>query len=588
DLMTKEARSKLLRDEVNLLQKKLKTAETQKTTFEKSIKELTEKSTQWQDRASELQSTVERLQKLYDEKASGQEQQEVKELVDDAMKPIYIDIENEGTGESSETLSNAGTLSRKSLPQPPPLPPMVPGLPPPTPMWNTTKIITPNVNLPMLNWTPIYHPGNTVFKKHTDDEILKEVNFADFENEFQLPDLNTTSKAKRDQVLKRNSGKITFVENDRARNLLITRRNIEFPLEKIAEYLDQCDIEKIPGDYAELLLKYVPTQEERKALARHSKEYAKFGEAELYMHEMNKIERLESKLGVMAFMGMFEELITTVAPQIEAVMVGSASVYKSAKLVKIFQIILAFGNYMNSSKRGYASGFKLESLPKLMEVRSPQDRSVTVLHHIAQLIENQYPELMTTDQELILHVGKGVSYQVMTQDIHGLRKGLDMVRTEIDKQEQNNPILQKFYDNATEPVRRVGEGFRKMEEAYREVCVKYGENCKQIEPDEFFQYFTTLLSNLKKCQEENQNRDSLPELSPRPLVSPVRRTNSLRTHEQQPRVTKENLSQAIANLKQTPQNKHTKQRLLSPVKRQSSKKEEKPPVIVAKEQTVTE
>ena len=30
-----------------------------------------------------------------------------------------------------------------------------------------------------------------------------------------------------------------------------------------------------------------------------------------------------------------------------------------------FQLILAFGNYMNSSKRGYALGFKLDSLAKV-------------------------------------------------------------------------------------------------------------------------------------------------------------------------------------------------------------------------------
>ena len=34
----------------------------------------------------------------------------------------------------------------------------------------------------------------------------------------------------------------------------------------------------------------------------------------------------------------------------------------SPKLLYLFQIILAFGNYMNSSKRGAVYGFKLQSL----------------------------------------------------------------------------------------------------------------------------------------------------------------------------------------------------------------------------------
>ena len=32
------------------------------------------------------------------------------------------------------------------------------------------------------------------------------------------------------------------------------------------------------------------------------------------------------------------------------------------------QLVLAFGNYMNSMKKGYAVGFKLESLSKVREV----------------------------------------------------------------------------------------------------------------------------------------------------------------------------------------------------------------------------
>ena len=31
----------------------------------------------------------------------------------------------------------------------------------------------------------------------------------------------------------------------------------------------------------------------------------------------------------------------------------------------LFQLILAFGNFMNSNKRGYALGFKLDSLAKV-------------------------------------------------------------------------------------------------------------------------------------------------------------------------------------------------------------------------------
>lgn len=91
------------------------------------------------------------------------------------------------------------------------------------------------------------------------------------------------------------------------------------------------------------------------------------------------------------------------------------------------QIILALGNYMNSSKRGAVYGFKLQSLD-LVGSPSPQlpgtpsfsshspdlppqillqlldtkstDRKMTLLHFIALTVREKYPELATFWQEL--------------------------------------------------------------------------------------------------------------------------------------------------------------------------------------------
>ena len=46
----------------------------------------------------------------------------------------------------------------------------------------------------------------------------------------------------------------------------------------------------------------------------------------------------------------------------DAVIAASKSVVASDHLKKVFEVILAFGNYMNSSKRGGVYGFKLQSL----------------------------------------------------------------------------------------------------------------------------------------------------------------------------------------------------------------------------------
>ena len=56
---------------------------------------------------------------------------------------------------------------------------------------------------------------------------------------------------------------------------------------------------------------------------------------------------------------------------------------------------------------------------------------------------------------------------------------------------------QAFYKRASSLVPRVADLHKRMEDSYREACVKYGENYKNIEPDAFFRIFQDFVSNYK-------------------------------------------------------------------------------------------
>lgn len=67
---------------------------------------------------------------------------------------------------------------------------------------------------------------------------------------------------------------------------------------------------------------------------------------------------------------------------------------------KVLEVILAYGNYMNSGKRGGVFGFKLSSLDSLAILKAPSDRSLTLLHVIVESIEQKFPELLAFPAEL--------------------------------------------------------------------------------------------------------------------------------------------------------------------------------------------
>jgi hypothetical protein len=220
---------------------------------------------------------------------------------------------------------------------------------------------------------------------------------------------------------------------------------------------------------------------------------------------MAKIERYESRLSVMAYMGYFDELIESVTPKISSVYEASVSLANSMKVKRLFEVILAFGNYMNSSRRGAAFGFRLESLRKLSDTRS-RDRKQTLLHYLVSVIDKYYPGVSDFTEELKLTTASGISMQTLAQDVQGLRKGIDLTLFEREKQ-ASNFVLYSFYNRAVRKVTRLAEAYKKMEDAYTNVCHLFCEEPKCTEPADFFGHFRDFVANYKKASRENAERE---------------------------------------------------------------------------------
>lgn len=497
EFVTLKERTKYLRDEVDLLQTKLEDLQKENSELKSQNTELDMRSEEYRLRATELQTTLENVVK------------QVKHEADQAELPNEL--------VTSVTEAAAAVAPPPIPPPPPPPPPPAPpsrdGLlippPPPPPEFDGSpslrRRVAPNkVRLPMLNWTPIssQSDASAFFKGIADEEVMEVLDFADFDRRFELK-INEASEdliAKKEQALKRAAEQITVIEPKRARNLVIARRRIQHSTETIGLLIDQCDLVELPPEHAELLLKFVPTKEELAGLAQHADEYSKLAEAEQFLFEIAKVERYEAKLGVMAFIGVFDELMRTVVPQVDAVLRAATSIVNSGKLKKLFKIILIYGNYMNSSRRGLAHGFKLESLGKLEDTRTT-DRKTTFLGYIVEVVQKKFPDLQDFSEELYLDGATTVSMQTLAADVQGLRKGLDLTKSERDKQ-PDNFIIFTFYNAAFKKVQRITERYRKMEEVYAQVCTLFGENPRVVEPSEFFKTFIDFIASFKKAQRD--------------------------------------------------------------------------------------
>ena len=64
-------------------------------------------------------------------------------------------------------------------------------------------------------------------------------------------------------------------------------------------------------------------------------------------------------------------------------------VFRSRKLKRLLELVLACGNYMNRGQRGNALGFQPASLNKMLDTRSSASKQITLLHYVVETLEKK-------------------------------------------------------------------------------------------------------------------------------------------------------------------------------------------------------
>uniref|UniRef100_A0A8B9ZHY3 Formin like 3 n=1 Tax=Anas platyrhynchos TaxID=8839 RepID=A0A8B9ZHY3_ANAPL len=298
------------------------------------------------------------------------------------------------------------------------------------------------------------------------------------------------------------ASKVTLLEANRAKNLAITLRKAGRGTEEICRAIHTFDLATLPVDFVECLMRFLPTEAEVKALRQYERErkpLEELADEDRFMLQFSKVERLPQRMAIMAFLGNFAENLQMLTPQLNAIIAASASVKSSQKLKHMLEIILALGNYMNSSKRGAVYGFKLQSLDLLLDTKST-DRKMTLLHFIALTVREKYPELATFWQELhFVEKAAAVSLENVLLDVKELGRGMELLRRECGLHE--NGVLRAFLAASEGKLERL-----QKDDAYNTVVRYFGESPKTTPPSVFFPVFVRFIRSYKDAEQENETR----------------------------------------------------------------------------------
>nr|XP_045015528.1 formin-like protein 1 isoform X2 [Jaculus jaculus] len=402
-------------------------------------------------------------------------------------------------------------------PVPPPPPPPPPGGPPdglggPGPEMGTgvkaKKPIQTKFRMPLLNWVAL-KPSQitgTVFTELNDERVLQELDMSDFEEHFktksQGPSLDLSAlKGKASQKI---PTKATLIEANRAKNLAITLRKGNLGADRICQAIETYDLQTLSLDFLELLTRFLPTEYERSLIARFEKEQRpmeELSEEDRFMLRFSRIQRLPERMTTLTFLGNFPDTAQLLMPQLNAIIAASMSIKSSDKLRQILEIVLAFGNYMNSSKRGAAYGFRLQSLDALLEMKST-DRKQTLLHYLVKVIAEKYPQLTGFHSELhFLDKAGSVSLDSVLGDVCSLQRGLELTQREFVRQD-DCMVLKEFLRAHSPTMDKLLADSKTAQEAYESVVEYFGENPKTTPPSMFFSLFSRFTKAYKKAEQE--------------------------------------------------------------------------------------
>ncbi|XP_077074893.1 formin-like protein 3 isoform X5 [Siphateles boraxobius] len=438
------------------------------------------------------------------------------------------------------------------VPIPPPPPPPLPGTSPSVILSvglsaiRIKKPIKTKFRLPIFNWAALKpnQINGTVFNEIDDERVLEELDLEKFEELFKtkaqgpVVDLSC-SKSK---VSQKAINKVQLLDANRSKNLAITLRKANKSTEEICKAIQTFDLKALPVDFVECLMRFLPTDAESKLLRQYERERRpldQLAEEDRFMLFFSKIERLTQRMSIITFVGNFSDNVNMLTPQLNAIIAASASVKSSPKLKKILEIILAVGNYMNSSKRGSVYGFKLQSLDLLLDTKST-DRKMTLLHYIALVVKEKYPELATFYNELhFVDKAAAVSLENVLLDVKELGKGMDLVRRECSL--HDHAILKSFHQTSDTQLDKLQKDAKTAEEAFNNVVHYFGESPKTTPPSVFFPVFVRFIRAYKEAVEENELKKKQEEAMREKLLAQEAKQHDPKVQAQKKRLQQQDL-----------------------------------------------
>lgn len=286
-------------------------------------------------------------------------------------------------------------------------------------------------------------------------------------------------------------------------NILITSRHLR--IKDIKNTVYNLDTSIIDVETLKQIHEIAGTEDELQAIETFmaSEEHSELGKAEQFIRDLSLIDSFNDRFKCIMFEVTSAEQIQAIESKLNNFRHMCEVLMTSESVEKILGIVLAFGNYMNGGNRdrGQADGFGLEILPKLKDVKSATNSSITLLHYVVQTyIQSNVPIGIVSFNEVRkplpepsdLEQASIVVFDDISQDLKQLHDQIDTCqacasRVKGNHEEPFKSHMKKVFKKITKEHQDQREHLKDCIQIFDEICQFFCWKAKTQQPiREFF------------------------------------------------------------------------------------------------------
>ena len=367
---------------------------------------------------------------------------------------------------------------------------------------NVKKKQKPTTQMKPLFWSTMNSKDikNTLWESMDDEKIISKININKFEEEFSAKSKKPKPK---EDTSKLKMKEKTILEIPRLQNISIVLVKIKRKPEEIANALLNYDLSILTEDLCELLLTILPKEEELMDL-KAVKDISSYSKCDQFLNIICGVVGFKERLITIQIKYEFENKFNILCEKIDMLKNTLNKFTNDNRINDWLTIILAFGNYLNGqSMRGGAYGFKLDSLCKIVELKS-NDNKITLLEFIIEWIyDNNDPNLLTVD----LNYTKNASLKVTKEYLIDMKKSINIVKNlkevtkNVDPEKDKSKEFLEFYDETMNKLNQKENELNDINNDYEKLVKSFGEKIQDMAFERFFSIFTSFFDNVKTTKE---------------------------------------------------------------------------------------